>query len=153
MAFNLIKEQPRLALILPMSLDGIGFVDRIIIKLALLSAAALLTSSCASSQYMGLSLIPGEAPTDLQNLAARAHAGDKQAQLDLGIRFEEGRGVPRDRRKAIRLYEQAAADSGGTTWVYSPPVGKEASGRAVPISGQPKSAGLVEAKRRLDFMK
>jgi len=153
MAFNLIKERPRLALVLLTSIGVIGFVDRIIIKLTLLSAAVLLVTGCASSQYMGLSLIPGEAPTDLQNLAARAHAGDKQAQLDLGILFEEGRGVPRDRRKAIRLYEQAAADSGGTTWVYSPPVGKEASGRAVPIRGQPKSAGLVEARHRLDFMK
>jgi hypothetical protein len=61
-----------------------------------------VATACASSNYMGISLAPGAAPTDVQHLAARAQAGDKQAQLELGERFEEGRGVPTDRgRRAI----------------------------------------------------
>jgi len=59
----------------------------------------------------------------LSQLASEAQRGSKQAQLELGIRFEEGRGVALDMGKARKLYAQAASDSGGTIWVYSPPVG------------------------------
>jgi hypothetical protein len=48
--------------------------------LSALMAAALLVSGCASQQYMGVSLKPGGADPAVQALAARASAGDKQAQ-------------------------------------------------------------------------
>jgi hypothetical protein len=47
---------------------------------ALLAAAALVLSGCASQQYMGVSLKPGGADPAVQALAARASTGDKQAQ-------------------------------------------------------------------------
>ncbi|WP_432814189.1 hypothetical protein [Sphingorhabdus sp.] len=117
--------------------------------LSALLAAAMLLSGCASQQYMGVSLKPGGADPAVQALAARASTGDKQAQLDLGIRFEEGAGVARDLAAAKKLYRQAASDSGGTMWVYTPPVGNGTSGRVVPAQSGPKQYGLTEAQRRL----
>jgi hypothetical protein len=113
--------------------------------------AALLfaASACASHSYMGITLRPGQAPPELQDLARRAQAGDKQAQLDLGIRFEEGVGVAVDRKRAIRLYRQAASDSGGTIWVYSPPVGNGTTGRVIQVDQGVRQRGLSEAEDRL----
>ncbi|WCM25839.1 hypothetical protein NDN01_17630 [Sphingomonas sp. QA11] len=109
---------------------------------------SLSASGCASSEYAGISLEPGTASADLQVLARRAQAGDKYAQLALGVRYEEGRGVPRDLAKSKTLYARAASDSDGTLWVYSPGNGK-AKGRVVPIDSGPRQAGLSEAKSRL----
>lgn len=109
-----------------------------------------VATACASSNYMGISLAPGAAPTDVQHLAARAQAGDKQAQLELGERFEEGRGVPTDRGRAIRLYRMAASDSGGAMWVYSPSSGVGTGGRVISVDHHSKQPGLSEAKRRLE---
>jgi len=86
----------------------------------------------------------------LTALASEAQGGSKQAQMELGIRFEEGRGVERDLGKARKLYGSAASDSGGTIWVYSPPVGNGTSGRTIPVNTGPKRSGLAEAKRRLE---
>lgn len=117
---------------------------------ALLIGLALLgASACARSSYMGISLIPGAAAPEVQALAQRAMAGDKQAQLDLGIRFEEGKGVPQDTARAVKLYQQAASDSGGTIWVYAPSPGGGAPARVLPMGKGPRQAGLDEAKARL----
>ena len=102
---------------------------------------------------MGVSLKPGGTDPAVQALAARASSGDKQAQLDLGIRFEEGAGVARDLAAAKKLYRQAASDSGGTMWVYTPPVGNGTSGRVVPVQSGIKQYGLAEAQRRLGALK
>ncbi len=83
---------------------------------------------------------------ELGSLAQRASTGDKHAQLELGIRFEEGRGVERDLKKARKLYGKAASDSGGTIWVYSPPVGNS-PGRVIPLNTDPKFNGLTEIKK------
>ena len=106
-------------------------------------------SACSSTRYMGISLQPGAADSTLQHLAARAQAGDKQAQLDLGIRFEEGSGVVQSREHAMHLYRQAASDSGGTMWIYSPPVGDGLPGRVIPIDRRVSQRGLSEARCRL----
>lgn len=111
-----------------------------------------VATACASSNYMGISLAPGAAPTDVQRLAARARAGDKQAQLELGERFEAGDEVPADRRRAIRLYRMAASDSGGPLWVYSPPVGGEARGRVIAVQRESYRSGLPAAKGRLSSL-
>src|SRR5690349_18970327 len=102
---------------------------------AVAGPSVLAVGACSSgSSYMSIPLAdpawaaPG---TEVRELAQRAQAGDKQAQLDLGIAFEEGRGVPRDLGKARRLYRLAAADSGGRTWVYSPPVRTGERGRVI----------------------
>jgi hypothetical protein len=117
--------------------------------------AACALAGCATNSYMG---IPLDAPVAsgrdmvLRNLAARAKAGDKQAQLELGIAFEEGRGVPQDLGKAEKLYRLAASDSGGTMWVYSPPVRNGGNGRVISMDRGPVESGLAEASRRLTAM-
>ena len=101
---------------------------------------------------MGLSLKPGTVDPALQQLAQRARSGEKQAQLDLGIAFEEGRGVERNFRSARDLYQLAASDSGGTVWVYVPPTVKGQRGRVMPVANGPKASGLAEAKARLETL-
>jgi hypothetical protein len=115
----------------------------------LLAMASLSTlAGCAAERYMGVPLAAGAAEPELQALARRAHAGDKNAQLELGIRYEEGRGVPSNPERAERLYRMAASQSGGATYVYSPPVGTR-PGQVVEASRETARAGLVEAERRL----
>jgi hypothetical protein len=111
-------------------------------------AICAVATACASSNYMGISLAPGAAPTDVQRLAAGAQAGDKHAQLELGERFEAGQGVPADRSRAIRLYRMAASDSGGTLWVYSPSPGGGAPARVIAIDRGLEKSGLPEARDR-----
>jgi TPR repeat protein len=98
---------------------------------------------------MGISFAPGAAASDLQELARRAQAGDKQAQLDLGIAYEEGCGVAVDLKRAEGLYRMAAADSGGTRWVYAPATQKGAAGRVIPVGIGAQRFGVVEAQKRL----
>jgi hypothetical protein len=119
-------------------------------RLLLGAAVVTGTSGCASNSYMGISYAPGAADASLQALAAKAQAGDKQAQLDLGVKLEEGRGVAPDRNKARRLYRLASADSGGTKWIYIPPVGNGTSGRVTPVNMGERQSGLKEAKERLE---
>jgi hypothetical protein len=88
-----------------------------------------------------------------QALARRAQSGDKQAQLELGIREEEGRGVPMDSELAERLYRMAATDSGGTAYVYLPPVGKHGRGRVAAISRGSARWGLADARVRLERLR
>lgn len=118
--------------------------------------AALLfviaTAGCAApSSYAGIGLQPGAAPAEVQDLARRARAGDKLAQLHLAIRFEDGQGVERDPSRAIALYKRAAADTGGTQMMYVPS-GRGGSVSAVPVSKGPASPGLPEARARLNAL-
>ena len=110
------------------------------VKALVLGAILLATPACTTSSHMGISMIPGEASPEVQTLATRARAGDKPAQLDLGIRFEEGNGVPQDKARAIKLYRQAASDSGGTIWVYAPSPGNGAPARVMPVDRGPRQA-------------
>lgn len=110
--------------------------------------AALTGSACATDRYAGIDLRPGSASVVVQELARRAQAGDKRAQLELGVRYEEGRGLSLDRERAASLYRRAATPSGGTLWVYNPPVGSSA-GRIIPVDRGPNRAGLAEAGARL----
>jgi TPR repeat protein len=112
-------------------------------------AAALLLAGCAANLYADIPLEPGAADAMLQDEVRRAMAGDKHAQLALGIRFEEGSGLPIDYRKAKELYQLAAKDRGGKMWVYSPPLSKNDKGRTLPINRGPKVVGLEAAKVRL----
>jgi hypothetical protein len=123
-------------------------------RLALRFAAALalgaagLTGGCAvSSTYMGLNLTAPDLPVELRELARRAQAGDKQAQLELGIAFEEGRGVVRNIKLASQLYGAAASDTGGKRTMYVPT--GTGSVQAVTVDTGLLVPGLFEAKRRL----
>ncbi|QSR20422.1 SEL1-like repeat protein [Novosphingobium sp. KA1] len=116
---------------------------------SMVAVCALLLSGCASGNYMGIPLAAGKSDPILRELAARAKSGDKQAQLDLGIRFEDGHGVPVDLLRAKALYNAAASDGGGIQWVYVPSPGNGAKARVVSINRQPTQPGLDEAKMRL----
>ncbi|HEX9933253.1 MAG TPA: SEL1-like repeat protein [Allosphingosinicella sp.] len=119
----------------------------------LLAAAVLLAAGCAGNSFQGISLAPGAAKPELQSLATRARGGDKHAQLELGIRFEEGHGVPMDWDRAERLYRMAATRSGGTTMIYVPPVRRGGAGHVMPVSNGPVVPGLAEARLRLEALR
>ena len=85
----------------------------------------------------------------LQCLAGR---GDKSAQLELGIRYDEGRGVAADPARAASLYAAAAAFTSGTIFIYSPPVGAS-PGRTLPYRTGPDQSGLPEAMYRLALLR
>ncbi len=102
-------------------------------------------------QYMGIDLASEFVLRDIRSLAQRAQAGDKQAQLELGIAFEQGRGVPRDLEAARSLYKLAASDSGGPIWVYVPGVNGSA-GRVMQVGDTPFQVGLAAAAERLEAL-
>jgi len=112
----------------------------------------LSVTGCARSSYMGISMIPGATVQEVQMLVRRAQTGNKRAQLDLGIRFEEGNGVPQDSGRAIKLYRMASIDSGGRVWVYAPPLGKGRRGTVQPIGKGLQQRGLAEAASRLKVL-
>ena len=117
---------------------------------ALLALAAPLTlAACTPTTYAGISLKPGAADPELQSLASRAQAGDKHAQLELGIRYEEGRGVSYDLERAEQLYRFAAADNLGTRLVYIPAPSPTGRSAIIPINGGVFSPGLPAARARL----
>ncbi|QTD57491.1 SEL1-like repeat protein [Parasphingorhabdus cellanae] len=138
------------------------FWQRLIGGGALLGATIALASCVAPSRYMGIDISQPHpalaSPTSYSemstiSLARKAQGGDKHAQLELGIRFEEGRGVERDLGKAKKLCRLAASDSGGRIWVYSPPVGNGTKGRVIPMDIGPKQFGLAVARVRLEAVK
>lgn len=117
---------------------------------ALILPALFALSSCsAPTGYMGISFT-GRAPDPaVPSLAQRAWTGDKQAQLELGIRFEEGIGVPPDIKRARKLYRRAATTTGGTIFVYIPPATRGGRGSVAPVNTGPIMRGLDEARKRL----
>ena len=101
---------------------------------------------------MGIALASASADASLRLLAAHAASGDKFAQFELGMRFEDGRGVMRDLAKARKLYRLAASPSGGPLWSYVPPAAKGQRGQIMHVDGGPRFAGLKQAKDRLDSL-
>lgn len=85
-----------------------------------LGLAVLALPACAAGSYASISLAAGAADPELQALAARARAGDRSSQLELGLRFEEGRGVPRDRARACEAFLAQPGRSSPDLWLYSP---------------------------------
>ena len=112
------------------------------------ACAACGVGGCAAREYAGIPLTPGSAPVDLQALAMRARLGDKQAQFDLGERYENGAGVARDDTRARDLYQSAAQESGGTRMVYVPGT-RGRRGTTIPFYLGPKTAGLERARQHL----
>ena len=118
------------------------------ISALLLLCASVAQAACARTSYAGISFAPGAADPQLQALARRAQAGEKQAQLELGVRYEEGRGLPIDVARALRLYRLAASPSVGTIYVHAPGTGSREGGLISVRRGIPQ-AGLREAADRL----
>ncbi len=120
---------------------------------AVFAVALLAVGGCAGAFVSKIARVPPAASPELQEIARLARQGDKYAQLELGIRYEEARGLPRDVKRAKELYRLAAAASGGTIQVYVPPVGRGGSGRVIPVNLGARQQGLAEAKARLDRLK
>lgn len=117
-------------------------------RCAVAALAFAISSGCTASRYAGIDMRPHGAPVDVQALARAARSGDKQAQLDLGILLEEGRGLPVDRRRALALYEAAAKKSGGFIMLYVPNAGGQGHGAVQPYDLGPPQPGLAEAEER-----
>lgn len=115
-----------------------------------LTTATLLAACAVPSHYAGIDLrSQSSIAPEIQTLAQRAQSRDKHAQLELGIRYEEGKGVPPDVKQARRLYRMAAATTGGTIYVYQPPVKKGGRGGVVSVNLGPVVRGLEAAMVRL----
>lgn len=107
-----------------------------------------LLAACSSLEqtYAGVDMRPGASPREIQDLAGRAKGGDKEAQFELGERYEVGNGVPQDKRAAKKLF-QAAAQDVGDLLAYSPPVGNSPA-RIITLRSQ-RTPGLDKAKQKL----
>ena len=120
--------------------------------------AAILLVGCgvgATACASGSVPIPSAssfADPELRMLVRRARWGDKAAQLELGMRFEEGRGVTRNLDLAERLYARAAAASGGSILIYSPRVG-HAPPQLIKLKAGPRIPGSIEARQRLERLR
>ena len=60
---------------------------------------------------LSLTLLLSHVPSsgaDIVDLEKEAAAGNRKAQFELGLRYEEGQGVPKDPAKAIKWWESAA---------------------------------------------
>lgn len=109
----------------------------------------LLTNGCGRpTSYLGISLRTGAADPQLQWLAYRAMRGNPRAELELGIAFEEGRGVPRDFAKAARLYSSAGHVPSSAAYTYVPIVVSK-RGQVQPSAQDQNGRGLSEAIERL----
>ena len=108
-------------------------------------SGSIFLTGCASTQYMGIPLQSDAADPKLQELAIKAEGGDKQAQLDLGIRFFEGDGVDVDTRRACRLFRMSASDTAGQLWIYTPSPGGGAPAQVMPIASTTPAYGLQAA--------
>ena len=116
-----------------------------------MAAASVMLAGCA--HRASCAAIAGHASATPAALECAAASGDKFAQLELGIRYETGEGVPRDLRRAERFYARAARDEPRSRYVYSAPVGDERYGRLIPISDGTAAPGLAEAQERLSRLR
>lgn len=116
----------------------------------------LLVAACASlpqlavAQNIGWSGL-GWRGASLAAVKGGADRGDKHAQLELGIRYEEGRGVPADKERARKLYRAAARTTPQESLFYSPG-GADGAGRVVRLANPASGKGLAEAQARLDAL-
>jgi len=111
-------------------------------------AAAAALAGCAHGRVCGAIGQPYSSAS-LAQLECSASTGDRFAQLELGIRYEEGAGVARNLDRAERLYARAARTERRQRYVYSPPVGRERHGRLITLGTESGSPGLSEARDRL----
>ncbi|VVS96003.1 conserved hypothetical protein [Erythrobacter sp. EC-HK427] len=88
-------------------------------------------------------------PSDLALLHDRASAGDQQAQYELGLQYAAGVQVPRNCETARSLWRSASTPTGGTMWIYSPPVGNGTTGRVIPINNGSPRPGMDVAREAL----
>lgn len=130
--------------------DAVGVTARrTLVRVAIVATLATfstLPGCTAPKSYFGVPLQPGAADPDLQRIAASAQHGNKDAQLELGIRYEEGVGVPVDYKLARDLYA-AAASTVGQRLAYSPAVGNSPA-KIISLPNEQGQRGSEEALQR-----
>ena len=77
-------------------------------KTVLLAAAVFGRLLCAGAMAEMPAAPPALEQLDLPTLQKQAGRGDAPAQFELGKRYQHGRGVRKDPRRALGLYRQAA---------------------------------------------
>lgn len=75
-------------------------------KASRLIFALLLASSVAVLQLAGQQIKADQ--RSIEEVKAKAEAGDVESQVELGLRFDKGKGVPKDQVEAVKWYRKAA---------------------------------------------
>src|SRR5437762_13996304 len=66
----------------------------------------LLASSVAVVQLAGQQTKADQKP--IEEVKAKAEAGNAESQVELGLRYEQGKGVAKDQAEAVKWYRKAA---------------------------------------------
>jgi hypothetical protein len=103
----------------------------------------LSITACSGTSYMGIPLQPD---SELSALAREAKAGEKNAQYQLGMRFENGDQIPSNQEKARKLYFLAATPTGGSQITYVP---TNNGVKPQLINRGPLVAGIAAAREKL----
>jgi len=122
-------------------------------RLMMVTAAALALGGCLfPTGFHAVTDALQQPNAEIRRLGRAAMGGDKQAQLELGIRYEEGVGVPVDLAAAESLYRMAAEPVSGTIYIYTPGVGRSPGG-VTPVTLGPDTPGLGEAAKRRERLR
>ncbi len=112
----------------------------------LIAAVALGLEACVSSAMPGIPSQAGAADPQLQMLAKQAmRYQDPQAQLELGTRYEYGRGVPLNWKYAAQLYLAAGTSAPGGRFMGTT--------NGIPMNISRARKGLPEAKARYEALR
>jgi hypothetical protein len=117
-----------------------------------LIAAAFALHGCATHSHAALFDVGFGASAELQALSTRAAAGDKWAQYELGLLFEQGQGVPANRGRAMQLYALAGRDDPGKMTIYVPSSKSGGKSSLQTFDSGRRAKGLAVARDRLKQM-
>ncbi len=142
--------------------ESVRFPAFVSVGLALLvsACASPVDQACAGKLDVASTVLLGGTPLLLKALsgpdsrAARCVlASTSRAQaLDIAARLRSGEGYPKRPGVAREIYSVLATATGGTIYVYSPPVGKDKPGHVIPVNTGPVVPGDRQAMRELGIM-
>jgi len=75
---------------------------------ALLAICLSWAVGCGGEPTAGLNAEGNQPLSEFEQTKAKAEKGDKIAQFDLGLMYDDGEGVPRDYKEAVKWYRKAA---------------------------------------------
>ena len=85
--------------------------------------------------------IPKDSNLALRCLATAADAGHSGAQCEMGLRYRDGRGLPRDQAEAYKWFKLAAPTDQSAKAVYLPEISRTAA-REVVAEGEHRAAAF-----------